>query len=138
MKRIFVALALALALASPLGACAQLTKTIEAINGYAVTQNQIDAARSTYDGSVLVPLAKYASFPRCARGTSIGLTNLCHDGPLLKRLRDADRVVAKAFDETQDMVTSGNNQGAVAAYGTLKAAIAAAQALITTARVPGV
>lgn len=132
MKRILLALTLTLAL----GGCAGLTNTISAINGFAVTQQQVDASRSTYDGSVLVPLAKYASFPRCAAGTSIGLTNLCHDRAMLVKLRNADKVVAKAFDDTQDMVTSGNNTGAVAAYTTLKTAIGAAQALITQSGVP--
>lgn len=132
MKR----LALILVLALPIAGCAGLTKTLDAIQGYAISQNQVDGARSTYDGTVLVPLARYASFPRCTPGTTISITNLCHDKVMLKKLRNADKAVAQAFVETQDMITSGNNSGAVAAYKTLQAAISAAQGLVAAAGVP--
>ena len=42
----------------------------------------------------------------------------------------ADLVVAKAFDDTQDMVTSGNTSGSVAAYKSLNTAIDVVKGLL--------
>lgn len=130
MRQVLRAAAIAL-VAISLGACS----TIQAINGLSISQNQVDAARNTYDGTILVPLAKYASMPRCAPGTKMTIALPCHDKALLKKLRDADRAVAKAIDDTQDMVTSGNNTGAVAAFKTLQTAITAAQGLVAASGV---
>lgn len=97
---------------------------------FEITQGQIDAARSTYDGTVLAPLYKYASLPRCRTGQKLTLNNPCHDRRLLKQIREVDKSIARAFADTQDRLTSGDNKGAVAAYDSLMSAIDVAKALI--------
>jgi hypothetical protein len=136
MKRFKFAAAVML-MAVSLAGCAvydNIKTGLSAAAGFTVTQNQVDAARSTYDGTVLVPLAKYASFPRCAPGKPISLTNLCHDSALLKQIRDGDKVAGAAFDKVQDMITSGNNSGATAAWTSLQTAMDSVKALIAVAR----
>lgn len=114
-------------LAFSLGACS----TLQAIQGFAVTQNQLDGARNSYDGTALATLKSYGGLPRCAKGTAFSLTNRCHDAALLKKMRNADKTVAAAFEATQDQITSGNNSGAVAAYQTLQTAIGAIKQIIS-------
>src|SRR5262249_12095998 len=120
-------------LALTVSGCAGLQQTWQVIQGYAITQGQLDAARSTYTGTVLVPLHKYASFPRCGGGVTFTLALPCHDAVMLKKLRNADKVVAKAFDDTQDLITSGNSSGAVAAWQSLQTAISTARGLVAAA-----
>lgn len=133
MKRIFLIAALALSLAG-CAAIDNIKSAFSAAGGFTVSQKQLDAARSTYDGTVLVPMAKYATFPRCPAGTTISITNLCHDRALLKQLRAGDKVASTAFDKTQDMITSGNNSGATAAWSSLQTAIESVKALVAVAR----
>lgn len=128
-----VMIALALAVVVPLGGCAtfqNIKDGISAAANFKVTQNQLDGARNTYDGTVLATLKNYALLPRCAPGTGFSITNRCHDKALLKRIRNADAAVAAAFDATQDQITSGNDSGAVAAYQTLQTAIDAIKQII--------
>lgn len=113
-------------LALSLGACS----TIQAIQGFTVTQGQLDAAENTYDGTVLTPLHKYAKLNACAPGQTFTLASPCHDKAILKKLRAADKNVAQAFDNTQNAITSGDNKGAVAAYNAMKDAVGIAQGLI--------
>jgi uncharacterized protein YceK len=112
--------------------------TISAVQGYAITQGQVDAARNTYDGTALATLKSYAGLPRCARGTAFSLTNRCHDAALLKKMRNADAAVSVAFNSTQDQITSGNSSGAVAAYKTLQTAIAAVKQIISDNNLTGI
>jgi hypothetical protein len=123
MKRILLVISFAFSL----GGCA----TVQAINGFSVTQGQLDAAESVYDGTVLAPLHKYAALKACTAGQTFTPANPCHDKVLLKRLRAGDKVAVKAMSDTQAAITSGDNTGAVAAYNTMKTAIDAAQSLIT-------
>lgn len=123
MKRILLIISLALSL----GACS----TLQAIQGYAVTQGMLDGAQNSYDGTALATLKSYASLPRCAPGTAFSLTNRCHDKALLKKMRNADAAVSVAFSQTQDQITSGNSSGAVAAYKTLQTAIGAIKQIIS-------
>lgn len=104
--------------------------TIQAVQGFTVTQGQLDAAESTYDGTVLAPFHKYAALKACAPGQTITVANPCHDKALLKKIRAADKEAAKAFSDTQDAITSGDNKGAVAAYNAMKTAVGIVQALI--------
>lgn len=104
---------------------------ISAASGYTITQNELDGARNSYDGTFLATLKSYAVLPRCLKGTGFSLTNRCHDRTLLKKMRNADSAVATAFNSTQDQLTSGNNSGALAAYMTLQTAIAAAKKILT-------
>jgi hypothetical protein len=134
---------LIVALAVSLGACSTpfgqgISNTIAAIQGYTVTQNMIDASRSTYDGTILAPLTTYASWRRCRTGEAVTVTNLCHDRFLLKKIRTADASVASLLNQLQDLVTSGNNSGAVAAYKSLQQAIVTAQSLIAASGVNGI
>lgn len=130
LKRLFIIASLTLALAGCAGT--KLGDMIGAVQSYTVTQGQLDAARTTYNGTVLAPLRRYAKMPTCAKGQSFALAAPCHDPAMLKRLSDADMVVAKQFNDTQDMITSGNNSGSVAAYKTLQSAIDVAKSLLAT------
>ena len=103
---------------------------ISAAQNFSVTQGQVDASRNTYDGFVLAPLHKYAALPRCKTGQTLTLNNPCHDRALLKKINNVDIQVEKAFADTQNSVTSGDNKGAVAAYSTLSGLIDIAKALI--------
>lgn len=131
MKRIIPTLLVALML----GGCStqfgeRISSVISATQKFSVSQGQLDAARNSYDGTVLAPLAKYAAMPRCKTGQTINLNNPCHDRIILKKLRNADKSVGLAFADTQNMITSGDNNGAVAAYDSLKIAISLATDLI--------
>lgn len=121
-----------------LGGCAGITNTLSAIQGYTVTQNMIDASRSTYDGTILAPMTTYASWRRCRTGEALSANNLCHDRNLLKKIRTADVAVNTTLNNLQDLVTSGNNSGAVAAYKSLQNAIVTAQSLIAASGVAGI
>jgi hypothetical protein len=118
----------------PLGGCVTTGagQVLSAAAGFTVTQNELDGARSTYDGAVLVPLKHYAVLPRCPRGQSISAAAPCHDKALLKKMRGADSAVERAFNSTQAQITSGSNSGALAAWNTLQTAIEAAKSLIAT------
>lgn len=115
-----------------LSGCAgtKLGDMIEAVQGYTITQGQLDAARTTYDGTVLAPLHRYAVLPRCGPGKSFSISAPCHDKAMLKKLGDADIVAGKAFSDTQDMITSGNSSGSVAAWKSLQIAIDAVKGLL--------
>lgn len=108
-----------------------ITNASKAAANFAVTQNELDGTRNTYDGTFLASLKSYAIMPRCPKGTSFSISNRCHDRAILKKMRNADAVVDTAFNSTQDQITSGNNAGAVAAYNTLKTAITAAKQILT-------
>lgn len=125
MRNLMIAAAAAL-VALSLGAC----QSIQAIQGFTITQGQLDAAQSTYDGTVLSPLHKYAVLPACAASQTFTLAAPCHDKAMLKKIRAGDRVAAQAFSNTQDMITSGNNTGAVAAYKSMQTAVSSVQGLI--------
>lgn len=113
--------------AAYLGACAQLSQTVDAVRGVTITQQQLDAAQNTYDGTSLVSLDKYSGLIRCKTGQKFTLQVPCHDRKLLKQWRGVDQSVATAFNKTQDMITSGNNTGAVAAWNSLQTALQAAK-----------
>jgi hypothetical protein len=120
-----------------LGGC-QTGGVISAIQGYSITQGQLDAAQNSYDGTALATLKSYAGLPRCAAGTSFSLTNRCHSPALLKKLRNADAAVSAAFNTTQDQITSGNSSGAVAAYKTLQTAISVVEQIISDNSLTGI
>lgn len=107
-----------------------LSDTIGAVTSFSISQQTVDAARAGYDGAVLVPMAKYAQWPRCRTGQSITLSNPCHDRSLLKRLRAADKVVAQGFANTQAAIDRGDNVGISAAWNALQTAISSAKQLV--------
>lgn len=116
-----------------LSGCATIEKVQTAVSAaqkFEVTQGQLDSARNSYDGFVLAPLHKYAMLPRCKTGQTLSINNPCHDRKLLKQIRGVDKEVEQAFNRTQNRITSGDNQGAVAAYNVLMDAIGVAKALI--------
>lgn len=130
MKKILIIL-----VALSLGGCAtqfgeHISSVISAAQNFEITQGQVDSARNSYDGFVLAPLHKYAALPRCKTGQILTLNNPCHDRKLLKKINNVDTQVAKAFLDTQNSITSGDNKGAVAAYSTLTGLIGIAKALI--------
>lgn len=100
------------------------------VQNFTVTQTQVDIARNSYDGLVLAPLAKYASLPRCKFNQKFSLNIPCHDRKLLKKIREVDKQVNVAFVDTQTRITSGDNEGAMAAYNTLISTIDVAKSLI--------
>lgn len=131
MKKVFLIVALSLTLSG----CGTLfgeriSTVISAAQNFEVTQGQLDTARSTYDGFVLAPMNKYASLPYCKKGKAFSINNPCHDRGLLKQIRAEDKIIANAFIDTQNRITSGDNKGAVAAYKALMTAIELAKALI--------
>lgn len=131
MKKILVVIVLGLTLAG----CAtqfgeRISTVISAAQNFEITQGQLDSARSTYDGFVLALLNRYASLVRCKRGQVFSLNNPCHDRGLLKQIRAEDKIIAAAFIDTQNRITSGDNKGAVVAYKALMTAIELAKALI--------
>lgn len=119
MKHIFLTLSLVFSLAG--------CTTFNAINGFSVTQKQLDAAQNTYDGTSLVSLDKYSALVTCKNGQSFTLQVPCHDKAILKKWRNIDKSVADAISSTQDMITSGNNTGAVAAWNVLQTALKSAK-----------
>lgn len=130
MKKILVVIA-----ALSLAGCAtqsgqRVSDTISAVSHFSVTQGQLDAARTAYNGAVLAPLRRYAMLPRCKTGQTLSINVPCHDRLLLKRIRQADVQVDKGFAETQSSIDKGDNTGAVLAYDILSTTIDAAKALI--------
>lgn len=126
---------IAISLALVLSGCAtdfgtRITETISAVSNFSVTQSQLDTVRSSYDGTVLAPLRRYAMLPYCKKGQTISISVPCHDRGLLAQLRLADKSVGIAFTDTQSKIDSGDNKGAVIAYNLLTAAIDTAKALI--------
>lgn len=108
----------------------KIGSAISAAQNFKITQGQVDSARNSYDGFVLAPLRKYALLPRCKTGQSFSLNIPCHDRKLLKQIREVDKSVDKAFADTQNRITSGDDKGAVAAYSSLMNLIDVAKALI--------
>lgn len=108
----------------------RISTAIIAAQNFTITQGQIDSAKNSYDGFVLVPLSKYAALPRCKTGQALTLNNPCHDRKLLKQIREIDKQVAVAFTNIQSRIDSGDNTGASAAYATLMDAIGLAKSLI--------
>ena len=132
MKRIILAITMSVTLASAgCQSMQNLEQAFSAASNFTVTQNELDAARNTYDGTALATLHSYAALPRCPKGTAISLHNTCHDRALLKTMRSADNDVTNAFNATQDQITSGNNAGAVAAYKTLGNTITAIKKIMS-------
>lgn len=136
MRQILASLTLLATLA--LGACgttsgfpasSNIGSALSAVTSFTISQRTVDAARASYDGAVLVPLTKYAAWPRCRTGQTIALTAPCHDRVLLKKLRNADMVVAQGFANTQAAIDRGDNVGISAAWGALQDAITAAKQL---------
>ncbi len=129
MKKILIlGLLLLTSCATPFGQ--RLSTVISAAQNFEVTQGQLDSARSTYDGFVLAPLNKYASLPRCKTGQHFSINVPCHERNLLKQIRAEDKIIAKAIDDTQNRIISGDNKGAVEAYRQLTIAIELAKTLI--------
>jgi hypothetical protein len=129
MKKIF----LVLALASSLGGCAAVQK-VEAVAGLTITQNQVDGARSAYDGGFLAGLRRYAITPKCLAGQTF-LKNQCHDPATLRKLRAADQVVAQDFDSVQANLDAGDNTALVNAWSILTNAINSANTTLAQAGV---
>jgi len=130
MKKLIV-IALAFSLAGcATGSLTKIQDTIAAVANFTVTQGQVDTARASYDGAVLASLRRYALLPRCKRGQTISISVPCHDRLMLVKLRNADKIVAAGFKDTQLKINIGDNSGAVLAYDTLMIAIDTAKALI--------
>ncbi len=111
----------------PLAGCFE---TFKAVEGFTITQGQLDGARNTYDGTALSSLAAYSRLPLCAKGTAFSINNRCHDKALLKRMRNADTDVAAAFAKVQGRIASGDNSGAVAAWNALQDTVAVIKQII--------
>lgn len=117
------------ALALSLGACA----TTQAIVGATITQGQVDAAWTSYDGTFLAGLRRYALLPKCAPAQTF-LKNQCHDAAMLKQLRLYDREVGNDFNLVQANLDAGNNNALVNSWTVLNSAIDLANTTLTQAR----
>lgn len=120
MKRLFLAVALALSL----GACS----TVQAITGATITQAQVDAARNGYDGGFLAGLHRYALLPRCKTGQTLA-HDQCHDAATLKKLRAVDHVIEQDFASVQANLDAGNTSALMNAWAILTNAIQSADTL---------
>lgn len=113
---------LVLAFALVLPACTELQSKLAAVSGFSVTQEQVDTARSGYDGAFLAPLRRYALLRRCNPGQDF-LHNECHDAATLKKLRVIDVKIANDFNDVQVLMRSGNAPALQAAWAVLSNAI---------------
>jgi len=137
MKKL-IAIVLALALTGCVGefgtritdSISTVKDTVAAVAKFTITQGQLDTARTSYNGTVLASLRRYALLPRCKTGQSLTINNPCHDRLMLVKIRNADKVVGQGFKDTQARLDAGDDSGAVLAYDTLKIAIDTAKALI--------
>lgn len=118
-----------LALAFLVAGCAPLLTKFDAVQSVNITQNQVDAARSGYDGAVLAPLRRYALTPRCVAGQTF-ISNQCHDAATLKKLRSIDIEIAKDFNDVQGAMQSGNVSALQAAWTVLNNNISSAKTTI--------
>lgn len=126
MKKLFLITALSLSLVN----CASVQEVgtaVSAIVGTNVTQSQLDAAESTYDGTVLAPLHRYALLRVCRMGESFSVVNQCHDRIFLKAIREVDKTIDANIQATQAAITNGDANAAIAAYKLLTSAITEAQ-----------
>lgn len=100
-----------------------------------VSQNQLDTARSAYDGAFLVPAVHYRELPLCKKGVVATTSNICAERAKVLKLQAADLVVQKGFDDVQVMVTAGRAGGSVVdAWNLLQSAISTATGLVAAYR----
>jgi hypothetical protein len=109
-----------------LGGCAQL----QAVQGFSVSQNALDVARNGYNTAFLTPAANYRRLGFCATGSRWTLQHPCADRAIVTKLRQADAIVAKGFNDVQAMIRAGDNTGAQAAFTSLQTAISTAEGLV--------
>ncbi len=127
MKRVLFAIAAALALSG----CAAIS-AIQSGQSFVVSQNALDAARSSYDAAFLTPAAHYRQLGFCATGTTFTLAKPCADRSVVAKLVAADATVSAEFKTVQGMISAGNNSGLSAAFTTLQDSISTAEALAAT------
>ncbi len=118
MKKTILVLCLLLA------GCAN--QKLTAVTTATVTQDQVDAARSGYNGAFLAPLHRYALLPKCLSGQDFIHDN-CHDAASLIKLRSVDKQVAQDFADLQALMRSGNVNAISAAWTILNNAISGAK-----------
>jgi hypothetical protein len=105
----------ALSIMLALGGCQTIDaigKFNNAVQGFEATQGDIDAARTSYNASVLTPMLHYSVLVRCKKGQIFTFAVPCHDAAILKKWRGVDAEIAAGLDRAQVMVTNGNNKGA--------------------------
>ena len=122
------AMLLVVLLGGGLSGCGGL-KTLEAGANFTITQNELDATRTSYDAAFLTPAAHYRQLGFCAPNTPATLAKPCADPAVVAKLRAADKAVAADFTTVQNMINAGQNSGLQAAYNTLLNQIATAEAL---------
>lgn len=125
MKRAILAAA---AIACALAGCS----TLATLSGASITQNEVDVARTGYDGAFLTPAARYRQLGYCATGTFATVAKPCASRTVVAQLQAADQTVEGAFNAVQAQIVSGNTTGITAAYSALTTAIAAAESLAVT------
>lgn len=134
MRRFNLATALIVSLA--LGGCSTVdavNKFNNAVQGYEATQGDVDAARQSYNATVLTPMLHYSVLPRCKTGQTFSFQIPCHDRVILKKWRGVDREVVAGLDRAQVMVRNGNNKGAAGVMATVANLIATGKGLVQQA-----
>lgn len=126
MKRILIAAFLAFSLIGCAGT--RVGDAISVVSSFSVSQNQVDALRSSYNAAFLVPAAHYRQLPRCTTGGSA----VCRKPNLVRQLQAIDRAVLANFTNVQLMIDSGQSQGLSAAWGVLEEAVSSAKQFIVS------
>lgn len=113
-----------------LAGCAGITNLYNAATSATITQSTLDAARTSYDGTVLSPSSHYRDLPLCMKGQTF-VANQCRTHSLTVKLQKSDSDVEAAFNGVQAQISSGNTTGIAAAYSVLQITVKAAQSLIS-------
>lgn len=140
MRKFFRAAATAVALSlagASLAGCQtaeQIVEEIKAAAGFTVTQSQVDAFRTTYNG-LLKFAAEYGEARRCNTGQNY-FYNGCHDPATLVKLQGIKNAVSGGLVNVQAAIDRGDNAGAVGLFNTVKAALLTGQGIVTALSSP--
>ncbi len=101
---------------------------IGAVANAKITQEQLDAARATYQAVFLVPAATYRRLPLCARDVRTSLRNQCAQRSVVLKIQQVTLTVRASFDRMQSLVDQGaSGEGVQTAWTALQTAIGTAQ-----------
>lgn len=131
MKRLAIIVVLSLAL----GGCAgksifQGGPSITAPITNPVTREQQAAIEGSY-GIAAHLILTYGNLPRCKPGTSFSLTNRCSTGPLVRKLKQGNRVAYRQLQNLRAFMDNNETVNAIQAYNALRATLADLQATVT-------
>jgi hypothetical protein len=133
MKRLLLVPLIAVALA--LGACSgksvfQGGYSITAPVTNPVTREQQAAIEGSY-GIAANLILTYGRLPRCKSGEAFTLVNRCSTGPLVRKLKQGNRVAFKQLQNLRTFMDTNQTVNAISAYNALRATLADLQATAT-------